>query len=405
MAYILGIILAAIGILIMIYSFKFFDKTIFYAGLSFMTTGTGIFKCNSFVINSNYLKNDVKEHQEDWGSILHFSVVFVSFLIMFSQGYIIQKNIIYVLYTCLVFLATGLSIFIINEKKNLMISAKDLSINFEKIIKLAIIITLAISCAFLFLFYNKNIIIFNLPLVIFVLFYFYLIVRAIKYVNERSYIIFAILFGIIYIFYCTIERQRDTTLALFLERNVRSDFFDLHLSPIQINSLYTIFILIVSIVLFKYKLHSRLSNIKIFSIILFNTFIAFLILYVGCSSADKTTGLVSIWFYIFSMLSMSICNIMINTKLISVCRIMPDSIKSIIASFEIMNLGIAFYLSKIVSGFAAINHYTDDKLYSVIVYQEFFKNIAIYTFIFFFILICCSKYKYIKGLLEFDAKN
>ena len=405
MAYILGIIIAAIGILIMIYSFKFFDKTIFYLGLSFMTVGTGIFKCNSFVINSNYLRNDVKENQEDWGSILHFSIVFISFVIMFSQGYIIQKNIMYVLYTCFGFLVAGLSIFILNEKKNLMISIKNTSVNFQKIIKLPIIITSAISCAFVFLFYNNNIVIFNLPLVIFVLFYAYLIMRAIKFANERSHIIFAILFGVIYIFYCTIERQRDMTLALFLERNVRSEFFHLHLSPLQINSLYTIFVLIVSIILFKYKLHSRLSNIKIFSIILFNTFIAFLILYIGCTSSDKTTGVVNIWFYIFSMLSMSICNIMINTKLISVCRIMPDNIKSIIASFELMNLGIAFYLSKIVSGFAAINHYTNDKLYSAIVYQEFFKNIAICTFIFFIILLLLGKQKYIKGLIEFDTKN
>ena len=96
---------------------------------------------------------------------------------------------------------------------------------------------------------------------------------------------------------------------------------------------------------------------------------------------------------------------MINTKLISVCRIMPDSIKSIIASFELMNLGIAFYLSKIVSGFAAINHYTNYKLYSAIVYQEFFKNITICTFIFFILLLLLSKQKYIKGLIEFDTKN
>ena len=73
---------------------------------------------------------------------------------------------------------------------------------------------------------------------------------------------------------------------------------------------------------------------------------------------------------------------------------MPDELKSTMSSFMIMNMGIAFYLSKILSSFAAIDNENTNKLYSLKIYQDHFLHIVIIGVIFIISLTIFAKTKY-----------
>ena len=385
--------LTFLGLIIILRSMLSKDIQIFYLGMSIVSICSGILRCNFFVINSTYLQNEIKEHHNDYGSILHFITVCTFFIVIFSSGTIIKNNIIFIIFLCFALLIVSFVMFILNEYKNIQLELMELSNEkyFQNIIYSIALIVSAVIASFTFFSFSHIKIINNLPLLVFAGFYGYLIIRMYKNPNERKYILYAMLFAILMIFYCSLERQRDTVLALFLARNIIN--VNSVVTALQINSLFSIFILIFSIMLFKYKIHSKLSNIRIFFIIALNVTISFFVIYLGCKASDHD-GYVQLPYYIWSMLHMAICNIFIYTKFIGVCRVMPDELKSTMSSFMIMNMGIAFYLSKILSSFAAIDNENTNKLYSLKIYQDHFLHIVIIGVIFIISLTIFAKTKY-----------
>lgn len=373
-----GFILCILGATSIISAIIKQDIFNFYIGLSYIGLGSGILRCNLMVIGSAYLKNDFTTHHNDYGSLMHFFTVIISFIIIFFTGSFLKIKPISVGIIALFLILISLTIFLIHEESSIKQEIKKLLLfKSRSIIKitylLAIIIGAHISIFMLFKFSNINWVK-NIPLVFFISFYAYLIKRFIQHHQERSAIGLAFVFGIVLIFYSSLERQRDTTLALFLQRNVNLKITNqLELTPLQVNSGFSLLIIIIGILFFKHKIHSKFNYKTIFLAINILLITSFTWLWLGCKFSQNST--VNLVFYFLSMFSMSFCNVLIYSKFIAVCRLMPEHLKSIISSFMIMNMGVAFYLARIYSSAMAIDQIDLNKAQTLAIYQDGFSKI------------------------------
>jgi hypothetical protein len=221
----------------------------------------------------------------------------------------------------------------------------------------------------------------------FVGFYVYLFCRAWHKPVERNCIKMAIINGLLLVFYLSFERQRDTSVALFLQRNVDLKLAGLiNLTPLQINSFFLVLMLVISALSFKFKIHSKLNLAKLLQIIPFLIALSFGLLWMGCKFFQANSGAGAgisaqspLWPYLLSMIFMAFCNVLVFARFSQVCCAAMPQIRMIIASFMVGNMGFGAYLSRIIANFMAINQQAgiiEPKL-SLKIYQNGFANIAL----------------------------
>lgn len=413
---ILGFTLIIIGNILLFFSILFHNQILLYSTLCYVSLGIGILKCNLFVIANLHLQTEFLENKNDFGSIMHTWSVFCSFLMIFLSGILISNfKILIPLISVLIFSMTFI-FFIFLERSYIKIALSKIIFSKSQNIKFIFIFIFLSVFLFLFFFYSGNVIVRNLPITIFALFLIYLLRRALKNRQEREYIFLAIIFSFFLIIYLGFERQRDTTFALFLARNVELDLFKnfkflagkFVLTPIQLNSFFPVFILFIGFILFKFKIHSKLKTKYNFLIVNFGLFISFGILFLQTKMSLMTNvssnfiPLLSPIFYIISMFSMSFCNVLVYSKFIEICRIMPPLLNQIISSFMIVSVATGFFLARFFNQFMIVEHKKNafDLIQSLEIYSQGFLKLTIISLCFIVFWIFALMIKSFRNILE-----
>jgi hypothetical protein len=410
--------LAGIGGTFLVYAIYIVNIKIYYAGLSMLGISFGFLRRNLMVISNDYLKTEFKEHQNEYGSLLHSMTTAISFIVVFALGSIIKFNKTLVMALPIFLIFISFLIFFQNQKHYIAEEIKELFQKIKdgryKIRNFFIFLSLIISSTFasyLFILFSNLEITKNLPLFFILIFYIYLVLRALKNPDERKSIFLAIGMAIVVILYLGVERQKDMSVALFLQRNISVKILDIQISPLQINALYQLATIIISFFCVKYKIHSKLNHKKVALMALLFSSLAFFSLFLGCYFANSDC-IANFYFYLVFLLLMSGCNVLIITKFFEICRLMPESIKHTMSSFMIMNMGIAFYFAKLYSGLIAIDNENFDRFYSLEIYKNGFLKIFIINlfltigvFIFLNIKKKISKFKIKNQSIIFQGDN
>jgi dipeptide/tripeptide permease len=382
-----GFFLCIIGAIIFAISLFQIKIIFFYLGLSFLSIGFGLIRANLMSINSEYLNIEFSDHKKEYGSLLYFSTVLFSFLIVFFGGFFLKTNIIYIIFIIFSLIFISLGFFIFSEKNK--ISLKEICfLDYKKYIqfkyiKILFVFSIFLLSGFSFYFVGQIKFFFNIPIIFFGLFYIYLFKRLKNNKDERESILFAISVSFLIVFFIMIERQRDTSIALFILRNTRYESF--FLSPMQINSIFSIFMLITNLVCFKIKLHTRINLSKAFIIIPILVFISFLCLYLDCIFFVDQDGKASIFPYLISMVPASIASVLVFGRYSEVCAFAIQKIRVLIASFMAISMGFGFYLTKFIGSFMQIDIKAHSAIDSLEIYKNGFLKICIICIIFAFI--------------------
>lgn len=385
------------------------NLNIFYLGLAFVTVGGGVMKCNSLMITNNHINNYMpKDQHYDCSNMIH-TVLVVFMFISLSFGGIIKKfsNNSSVFLVALCILISGAFVFIYSEKREIKKEIKDLLLNksFDLFKKFKLFASLFIVIGGAFLLFKNHYLTFikHLPLIIFFIFYSYLLQRAYKNKEERKYIYFSMFYSLIAIFYLSLEKQLDTVLALFANRNVDRIIMGYEIPALNINSLFPVFVFFIGLVFFKYKTNSRLDNNKIIYCIIGSLIFTFSFLILGCFSASSN-GTVGIIFYILALFSMAVGDVFNYAKLLGNGGKMPPSLKGIISSCMMLNIAFGFYFSRVYSSLSVIDKNISDKIYTLSVYKNSFSIILGITVIFFIFIFIILQTK-IKNVLNFEKET
>lgn len=398
---IFAFLLAFIASFLIIYSVWILSLDLYFFGLSMMSISLGLLRRNLMVISNDYLKIEFSNNQNEYGSLLHSMTTAISFFVVFIAGSIINLNSVYAISVLLSLIFFSFIIFFNNQKKYIRDEIIEL---FEKIedgrykpIKFFIFLfIISSSCLlgyfFILLSFKGIEFIENIPLIILICFYIYIIYRARKNKSERNGIFLAISMSLIVILYLGVERQRDMSVALFLQRNISLNIFGFKLSSLQINAFYQLSTIIISFICIRYRVHSKLDHKSTSLISLFLSSIAFFALFLSCIFSNSE-GFGNFYLYLIFLFIMSGCNVLIITKFFEICRLMPDSIKHTMSSFMIMNMGVGFYIAKLYSGIIAIDNEIFDRFYSLSVYRSGFLKVFIINFIFTIVLYVLFNFK------------
>lgn len=388
---IFGFLLSFIGIIIFYFSLLKINLNLLYLSLVFISMGFGIIRSNLMSINSSYLNKEFSSNRKEYGSLIYFSTVFFSFIIVFFGGFLLKNNINLIASIIFILVILSFLIFYNSEKSkisNFLINIKGILSIFDFLKIIFFIILFFLSSYSLYLIGNNNIL-YILPLFLFIAFYIYLIYRAIKNNDERDSILLSISISILIIFFVMIERQRDTSIALFILRNMDYKY----LSPIQINAIFSIFMLSINIIFFKIKIHTKSSLLKLYFIVPICILITFFILYLNCFYPNQY-GKVSLFPYLISMIFMSIASVLVFAQYSYACSHAKENIRVLITGFMVISMGFGFYLTKFISKFMEINQIIKDPFYSLEIYKDGFLKICILCIIFilsFLILVKSNK--------------
>lgn len=380
---------------------------LFYLGLGFISVGIGIMKCNSLVIANEYIKIEIgPKFQNDYNSIMYLTMILASFTAVFSSGIIMRKldcQMIFV-FSIIVFIITSV-VFLLIEWRNIKNEIKE---NFKrldiviivKLLKLIFSIGLTISVLYICYIFNKSIPVKHLPLLVFCSFYCYLGYLAYKKAYERKFILFGMFYSIVLTFYISLEKQIENILGLFVKRNLDRTFFGLEIPTLNINSFFQFSIVTISLLFFKKKLQSKIPDRYVIFIMLFFSIACFSIFFLGTKMHDEFFN-VKLKYYYFGLIILAIGDIFVYSKLMSVCRIMPQSIINIMSSFMMMNVSFGFYLCRIYADFASIDTNSENKEFTLIIYQNHFLRMIIIGIVFSFVIFLIYKIKG-KKILELN---
>lgn len=377
--------------------------SILFGGLCLVAICIGLIRSSLMSINAGYLESEFSQHnKKEYSSLLHFCTVSISFIIVFFAGAFVKTNIFLIALIPIIFILISFILFYTTQYKLIKSSFFNLlqqKFNPRKITNFLLILGSLIGICLAFFYYQQQHLLLSqsIPLIFFIGSYIYLIYRACKNPQERSCIKSAILNALLLVFYLCFERQRDTTIALFLQRNTQLQIFDLFtLTPLQINSLFSVVMLFISILCFKFKIHSKLNLQKILQIIPCLVGLSFGLIWLGCKFMADELHNVTIWPYLISMLMMAFCNVVIFARFSQVCSMASNEIRIIISSFMVGNMGFGAYLSRIIANFMAINHGTTNKQNSLIIYQNGFGTISIFCMSTLLLIIILQKFYQFK---------
>jgi len=414
-ACIFGFMILLLGYIFLFFSFKSGENILLYFALTLICIAIGILKCNLFVISNLHLREEFSENLADYGSILHNWSVLASFIMICLTGLLIKNYSIFIpIYSLCLSIGTFV-FFIISQKQFILSAFREKSFHFLKILKLLLIIIFIAKIFFCFFYFSLNNFAKYIPIIIFSTFLCYMIFQIKKHKDYREIIIAVIIFSFFMIFYIGLERQRDTSMAFFIARNLDLSIFSLKLTAIQLNSLFSFFILLIGFLLFKYKIHGKFKTRYTLFIISFFVSISFALLafqtkiyiYFNGSKIQDGMHLLNPFIYIISMFFMAISNVFIYSKFIEICKVTNKSLNLIISSYMIISIATGFYLAKFYNKFMIVENVllkTSDiksgSIYSLIIYSDGFTKLSIISFSFFIFCLIFFNLKYIKRIIN-----
>ena len=341
-------------------------------------------RCNgSSLVYSSINKEFPENQRHSYNSLLYLMLIAASFIAYSGSGFINQKfgangcflvSFVFILFSILLFIYTEFQ----------EINRYFHSNNFQPLVK-NFFMTL---CGFL------GIIIFGL-----ISFKYYEIVSLtlwLCFFNAIGYMIYLIKsknsdysheekqnikMFIFYIFwfivYFVFERQFGMIMPLILSRNFDNNFFGFELPITNIMSIFQIFIIIFSIILFKYKIHDKLTNKQCLFLGFSWCFLGYLILYFG--SIFHIDHNISFFAIFLSIMLLALADLFILNRIFSICRVAPKKIHALTTAVMMVAAACSFHGARFIATFVEIDKSKIyDKVFTLETYQNGFSiNLSI----------------------------
>lgn len=413
---VLGMIFSCFGYIYSYFNFNFFGICI---GLIFAGLGMGLSRVNSNVIINDYIQEEINENQRH----NHNGAFHITTIIALLLGFIINGIIVQSFDHKLIFLASGISmllsmaVFLFFEFKNLhseiILTFLKHPINdhnkknnigfFENFnwykfffSNFLIVFSLIISGILYFIIQNyKDFFLAKNIKILIIIAVFCIVIFLLKkskdyFLKEKQAILSLILYIPYYLIYMAFEKQLDMNFALYLFRAVDRHIFNFEIPPSNITSIFSLTILFISFFFVKKSIYSYFKHNTVLLLAFFTTILHFLFNVIGLRIALYYSSSVNIIFPILSLISLALADIFILPRMYSLCRMVPESIKSFSSSLMMLSHGSGFYLAGFLAQLAAIrNSETIQKQEVLNVYYEsftVFMIIGIILFISIFIL-------------------
>ena len=379
------------------YSYSYFHFTVdsIPFGLIFAGMGLGLCRCNSNVIINNYIQAEIQQSdRHNHNGVFHVVTIITLFFGFVINGFILKYG-----HPKLVFIFSaisvlcGLIVFLSLEFKQLKIDIMhSLQGKLEKIFY--VIGMLSVSFVFC-----KSLYIFKENIQVLILVCVCVSVIVLSNLShdykprEKQSVLSLLLYVPFYLLYLSFEKQLDMGFALFLFRNVNKNLFGYQIPSSVITAVFSISILFASFIFFKKSVYSYFKHHSTLIVGLFASFLFFLINYLGCIL--NHLGTVNILFPVISLVFLGIADVIIVPRMYSLCRNVPENIKSTAASLMMLSHGSGFYLAGKLAKLFTIENTTDMNLIkNISVYQTGFLDLICINLIILFAVFILIKTHY-----------
>lgn len=402
-AWVLGTFFSIVGYFYSYLNFNFLGICI---GLILAGVGMGLCRCNSNVIINDYIQNDVEpDLRHNHNGIFHIVTIVALMMGFIINGFVLKyfnHNLIFALSGFAVIVS--LIIFVQFEWKNLknelwlsfidikkpVISEKYLELNNQtifnwiKLINTVVILigSLIFSVGLYYVSQSENfknhfllknikvsIVILMIVLIIF------LLRKSKNYIfREKQAIWSLILYIPFYLIYMAFEKQLDMSFSLFLFRVVDRDLFGWSVPPANISAFFSIFILLLSVFFFKKSIYSYFQHNTVLILGFVCSILHFIFIFVGCLIGAYFKTQVNIFFPVISLLFLALADLFILPRMYSLCRNIPEEIKSFSASLMMLSHGGGFYLAGLLAQLAAVNNVNKNQVSN----SDLIGNIDVY---------------------------
>jgi POT family proton-dependent oligopeptide transporter len=368
-SWVIGSIFSIFGYL---YAYKHFTPETISVGLIFSGIGLGLCRCNSNVIINDYIQQEIqKDERHNHNGIFHVTTILALFLGFVINGFVLKygdPSMVFISSAGAFFLS--LLIFLFFEFKEIK---NDFIItfhkNYKKITQTVFALILAIIfCKSLYLYQNYI----TILILIFVgLSTIFLWIITKKYPSrDRQSVLSLLLYVPFYLIYLSFEKQLDLGFSLFLLRNVDKSIFGYQIPSQLITSFFSISILLVTYIFYKKSVYSYLKHYSVLIYGLLCSLFYFLINYISCIIYPNSG--INMIFPIFSLFFLGLADVLIVPRMYSLCRNVPENIKSISASLMMLSHGSGFYIAGQLAKFIAIDKNQVDLTYDILIYKNGF---------------------------------
>ena len=354
------------------YAYKHFSPQSISIGLIFSGIGLGLCRCNSNVIINDYIQQEVqKDQRHNHNGIFHVTTILALFLGFVINGFVLKYgNPSLVFVSSAGAFALSLIIFLFLEFQNIrddvIVTFKN---NYKKIFQtIGALILAIVFCKSLYLYQNY---ITALILVFVGISTIFLWVITKKYPSrDRQYVLSLLLYIPFYLIYLSFEKQLDLGFSLFLLRNIDKTIFGYQIPSQLITSSFSISILLVTYIFYKKSIYSYLKHHSVLVYGLLCSLLYFFINYMSCVSYPNSG--INMLFPILSLFFLGLADVLIVPRMYSLCRNVPENIKSISASLMMLSHGSGFYIAGQLAKFIAIDKNNLDIVHDMIIYKNGF---------------------------------
>jgi hypothetical protein len=193
--------------------------------------------------------------------------------------------------------------------------------------------------------------------------------------RDKQSILSLLLYVPFYLIYLSFEKQLDMGFSLFLFRSVNRDIFGFQIPPPAITGIFSVAILSASFIFYKKSVYSYFKHHSTLIIGLFCALLYFSMNYLGCLFSND--GSVNIVFPILSLIFLGIADVVIVPRMYSLCRNVPEDIKSTAASLMMLSHGSGFYIAGKLAKLVAIEKDAANVIHDTMIYQHGFLNLII----------------------------
>lgn len=429
----IGMIFSSFGYIYSYFHFNLFGICI---GLIFAGVGIGLSRANSNVIINDYIQEEIQEDSRH----NHNGVFHITTIIALLGGFLINGAVLKYFDHRLIFLFSGISmlfgffVFLIFESKKLkneitfvffknpheyfdnLVENNGLeksdqinvnhqsksflkSFNWMKFFKMNFVICfVSLSSAFLYFIlqiYKDNIFIKNIKILIVfcvIIISFFLIRKSKDYIlKEKQSVWSLILYLPYYLIYMAFEKQLDMNFSLFLFRVVDRNIFGFEFPPSNISAIFSLTILFISAFFLKKSIYSYFKHNTSLLFGFGATILHFFFIVIGCKIALIFSSKVYLIFPVISLIFLALADIFIVPRMYSLCRTVPESIKSFSSSLMMLCHGSGFYIAGFLAQFAAVknanNIVNETTKVDLNILQVYFSSFLIFMIINIFLFI------------------
>lgn len=372
-SWLIGSIISIFG-----YSYAYFNFNLhsIQFGLIFAGIGLGLCRSNSNVIVNNYIQLEIQQEQRhNHNGIFHVVTIFTLFFGFIVNGFVLkysEPQLVFLLSALSV--VFGLVIFLYLEFNELIEDIKKVfHKNLKKIVYICGMLILAfLICNTLYIF-KENIQVLILICVCFSI--ITLVNISSDYMpRERQSVLSLLLYIPFYLLYLSFEKQLDMGFSLFVFRNVDKSVFGYQIPPSIVTSFFSISILLASFIFFKKSIYSYFKHHSTLIFGLISSLLFFSANYIGCIL--NANGIVYAIFPIIGLIFLGIADVIIVPRMYSLCRNVPEAIKSTAASLMMLSHGSGFYLAGKLAKLFTIEQAIDSNLiYSLTIYRNGFLDL------------------------------